>query len=123
MLFYTFVLASPEQLASIVEDRNHKDAYADYVRQFSVFSIAINVSIATTRFLGALTLLMRKSWSVLFFSISLALFGVTLIRGFIFGNAAEVMGPSHIFIEIIMLTLSVFAVVFAIIMKRKGVLT
>ena len=73
-------------------------------------------------FRGKASLALRRAWALPLYVVSLALFLAALYRAFILANAAQAMSPSHIGIQVVFTSLTVFAIWFSLRNKSKGVL-
>lgn len=88
----------------------------------SFWAIAVGIIAAVTRLFGAISLLLRRTWALPLYGISAVFFIAALCRAFVLANVANVISASHIAVELVFLTLSVFSVWFARDQKIKGLL-
>jgi hypothetical protein len=122
LIYATYFVMSPQEFSEAAESAANTQRYADYVANIPAWAIATGVISAIARLLGAIGLLVRRVWALPLYVISAVLLAITLFRGFVLSNAASVMSAPHIAIEILFVTLSIFAVWFTHKMKSKRVL-
>lgn len=122
LVVFTFFMATPEHWAALVADGRIRAEYATYIGEIPGWAILITVFVAMTRLLGAVALLMHKSWALPVYGVSLSLVVVIMFRGFVLANVASVIRPSQIVLEFAFLLISVFAVWFAHALTEIGVL-
>ena len=75
-----------------------------------------------TSVLGALALLLRKSWAVVLFGLALAGLLVSTIYNFVLMNGAEVMGDTGVTVTAVIWVIAILLLVYARAMDKKGVL-
>jgi purine-cytosine permease-like protein len=119
LVLNTFVLASAEDIRSLVENGVILPEYADYIQRLPSWVIAITAVTAVTRLGGAFALLLRHRWAVPLYAISMACVCVIFLRGFVFANVTSVIRPSQIAVEALFFSLSVFALWFSVHAKRS----
>ena len=121
-IYIAYFIETPEEFALTAETAENRQAYADYVVNIPVWAIAIGIMAAVSRRLGAIALLLRRSWALPLYAISVVFFLVALFRAFILANVVSVMSGPHIAIEFVFLALGIFAVWFARLNKSRGIL-
>jgi len=121
-IYVAYFVETPQEFALTAETAENSQAYADYISNIPVWAIAVGIIAAVTRLFGAISLLLRRTWALPLYSISVVFFLVALYRAFVLANVANVMSASHIAVELVFLTLSVFSVWFARDQKIKGLL-
>ena len=122
LVFFTFSISTPDHWATLVSEGRIKAEYADYISEIPGWIVLITVLAALTRLLGAISLLLRKSWALLFYALSLCFVIVIMFRGFVLADVASVIRGSQIVLEFVFVLISVFAVWYANQQIRDGVL-
>lgn len=122
-IYVAYFLETPEEFARSAETAANRQAYADYVANIPFWAVGAGIIAAASRLLGAIGLLLRRSWALPLYVVSAAFFVVVLFRAFVLADVASVMSGGHIAIEVVFLALSVFAVWFARANSSKGILT
>lgn len=121
-IYVAYFFESPQEFASSAETAANSQAYAQYIANIPIWAIAVGAVAAATRLFGAIGLLVRRSWALPLYAISLPFFLLALYRAFILANVAEVMSRAHIAVEFVFLGLNVFAIWFAWSNKKRGLL-
>jgi hypothetical protein len=121
-IYVAYFLETPEGFALTAETAANRDAYAQYVASIPLWAISVGIVAAVTRLLGAIALLLRSTWALPFYLVSLPFFLLALYRAFILADVAQVMSPGHIATEAVFLALGVFAIWFAYQFKANGTL-
>jgi hypothetical protein len=121
-IYVAYFIETPEQFATTAETAANKHAYANYIANIPAWAIAVGVIAAGARLVGAIGLMLRRAWAAPFFVVSLAFFLAALFRGFVLADAARVMNPAHIAVEVIFVALGLFAIWFSHDSKAKGAL-
>jgi len=121
-IYVAYFVETPQEFALTAETAENRQAYADYISNIPVWAIAVGIIAAATRLLGAISLLLRRASALPLYSISVVFFIAALWRAFVLANVASVMSASHIAVEFVFLTLSIFAIWFARANKIKGIL-
>ena len=121
--FFSFVLATPQDWARMVEKGRILPEYVDYIARIPNWVIATTAIAAFTRLFGAVALVLRKTWAVSMYSISLACVVVIMFRGFVLADVASVIRTSQVWVEALFMGLSIFAVWFSLRCKSKGLLS
>ena len=121
-IYVAYFVESPEQFAQTAEAAANRQGYAGYIEKIPAWAIAVGMLAAMARLLGAVGLLLRRSWALPLYVISLIFFLVALYRAFVLASVASVMSRGHIAIEAVFVALSLFAIWFAHQNKAKGVL-
>ena len=121
-IYIAYFVETPQEFALTAETAANRQAYADYISNIPAWAITVGIIAAVTRLFGAIALLLRRAWALPLYSISVVFFIAALYRAFVLANVASVMSASHIAIEFVFLTLSIFAVWFARDQKTKGIL-
>lgn len=121
-IYVAYFVETPQEFALTAETAANRQAYADYISNIPVWAIAVGIIAAVTRLFGAIALLLRRAWALPLYSISVVFFIAALYRAFVLANVASVMSASHIAVELVFLTLSIFGVWFARNNKIKGIL-
>lgn len=122
LVIVTFFFSTPQDTAALVADGIIKQEYADYIAKIPTWVIGISVLAAITRLFGAIGLLLRRSWTAVLYSVSLACVAIIMFRGFVLEDVASVIRNSQIGVEMLFMALSIFAVWFAITSNSKGLL-
>jgi len=122
LVVFTFSISTPDHWAALVSEGRIKAEYADYISEIPGWIVLITVLAALTRLLGAIFLLLRKSWALLFYAVSLCFVAVIMFRGFVLADVASVIRGSQIVLEFVFVLISVFAVWYANNQIRSGVL-
>jgi len=120
-IYVAYFTESPAEFAESAEAAANREAYAEYVANIPAWAIAVGIGAALTRLLGASCLLLRRTWALPFYVLSMVFFMVALYRAFVLADVAGVMSGPHIATEIVFLGLSVFAVWMAHWSKSKGI--
>lgn len=121
-IYVAYFVETPQEFALTAETAENRQAYADYISNIPAWAITVGIIAAAARLFGAIALLMRRDWALPLYSISVVFFIAALYRAFVLANVASVMSASHIAVEFVFLTLSIFAVWFARENKIKGIL-
>ena len=122
-IYIAYFMETPQEFAQTAETAANRQAYANYVANIPFWAIAVGITAAVTRLFGAIGLLLRRSWALPLYIISVVFFLVALFRAFILADVASVMSGPHIAIEFVFVALSIFAVWFARANISKGILT
>ena len=94
----------------------------DYFYGFPIWMNAAWAIAVWSSLLGALALLLRKSWAVALFGIAIVGMLVTSIYSFALSNGAEIMGDFAVAFTAVIWIIAVFLFLYARAMARKGVL-
>jgi len=121
-IYVAYFLETPEEFALTAETATNRDAYAEYIANIPFWAIAVGIVAAVARLFGAIALLLRSTWALPFYVISLPFFLLALYRAFVLADVAKVMSIGHIATEVVFLLLSVFAIWFAHRFKANGML-
>ena len=121
-IYAAYFVETPEEFAESAETSANRAAYAQYVASIPAWAIAAGMLAALARLFGAVCLLLRRAWAMPLYVASTVFFLVVLYRAFILADVAEVMSPGHIGVEVVFLTLSVFAIWFSHWARSKGLL-
>jgi len=121
-IYVAYFIETPTEFAATAETAANSQAYADYVANIPFWAIAVGMVAAVTRLLGAIGLLLRRTWAQPLYVISTVFFLAALYRAFVLANAAEVMSAPHVAVEVVFISLSVFAVWFTRENRSRGVL-
>lgn len=95
----------------------------DYFYGFPAWMNAVWAISVFSGLLGALALLLRKSWAVWLFGLSLLSAILATIYCFGLSDGMEVMGTTGLVFSVVMLAIAVFLVFYARAMSRRGVLS
>lgn len=71
---------------------------------------------------GALALVLRKRWAIWLYAVSLLCVTTIMFRGFVLADVISVIRTSQVGVEILFMTLSIFAVGFSYRMSQRAVL-
>ena len=96
--------------------------YEDYVQHLPEWIVALTVFKGVTRILGALFLLLRRSWAVSMYAFSLAASCLIFFRGFFASNRADVEATAQIGLDVMFFVLAVYALYFAVAARFRGTL-
>ncbi len=118
LVVFSFLLATPEHWATLVDEGRIKAEYAAYISEIPGWVIVITMLAAATRLLGGVALVMHSSWAAPMYGISLCLVIAIMFRGFVLANVADVIRTSQIVLEFTFLVISVFAVWYASIQMK-----
>lgn len=121
-MFFTFEISTPDHWAKLVSEGQITAGYADYISQIPTWVLVITAIAAITRLLGAISLLLRRSWALPFYTVSLCFVTVIMFRGFVFADVASVIRNSQIVLEFVFLSISIFAVWYSKKLIEKGTL-
>jgi hypothetical protein len=121
-IYVAYFVETPDQFASTAETAANREAYARYVESIPWWAIAAGIAAAASRLLGAVGLLLRRAWALPLFVFSAIAFAVVLYRAFVMADVASVMNPGHVAIEVVFLSLSLFAIWFTRANMASGVL-
>ena len=72
---------------------------------------------------GSIGLLLRKSWAVWAFAISLAGMAVNLVYTMFMTNGFEIMGEAAPIMTAVIWVVAIFLLVYAVAMRKRGILT
>ena len=122
LVFFTFGISAPDHWATLVSEGRITAEYAAYIAEIPGWVVVITVIAALTRLLGAVCLLLRKHWALLFYGVSLFFVTLIMLRGFVLADVASVIRVSQIVLEFVFLSISVFAVLYANRQIQNGVL-
>ena len=112
-IYVAYFVETPDEFAQTAERAANREAYRDYIENIPYWAIAVGIIAALTRLIGAFGLLLRRSWALPLYVLSLVFFLAALYRAFVLASVADVMSGPHIAVEIEFLTLSIFAIWFA----------
>jgi hypothetical protein len=121
-IYVAYFIESPGEFAETAETAANRMAYAEYIANIPAWAIAVGISAALTRLLGAICLLLRRAWALPLYLVSMVLFMVAMYRAFVLAEVAGVMSGTHIAVELVFVALSILAVWFAHGSKSKGML-
>lgn len=121
-IYVAYFVETPGEFARTAETAANREGYAEYIANIPFWAIAVGIAAAATRLAGAIGLLLRRAWALPLFVMAAVFFLAALYRAFIVAGAARVMSPAHIGVEILFLTLSIFAIWFAWKNTSKGIL-
>jgi uncharacterized membrane protein len=116
-LYYTGVSTSPEELAAV-----YTEEQVALIASTPAWATSANALAVTFGVIGALLLLLRKSFAVTAFVISLAAIVVWDIYMFAMTNSLEVFGTQVAIIQGMVLVIAVFLLWYASQQKARGVL-
>jgi hypothetical protein len=116
-LYYTGVSASPEELAAV-----YTEEQVALIASTPAWATSANALAVTFGVIGALLLLLRKSFAVTAFVISLAAIVVWDIYMFAMTNSLAMFGTQVAIIQGIVLAIAVFLLWYASQQKARGVL-
>jgi len=119
-IFYDFIASTPETMAKYVADGAFSQAYADHLMSTPAWATAVFGLAVFTGALGALCLLMRRTWSVPLYMLSLLFIVISHINTFAMAKAHKIMAGGQIGMEMVVLALGLFALWFALTAKRKN---
>ncbi|MCP3994648.1 MAG: hypothetical protein GY722_06215 [bacterium] len=121
-IYAAYFAETPEEFALTAETAENRDAYAEYISDIPFWAIGAGIIAAVARLLGAVSLLLRRAWALPLYTVALVCFLVALFRAFVLADVASVMSTGHIAVEVVFVALSIFAIWFARVQKRKGIL-
>ena len=122
LVVFTFGISTPNHWAALVSEGRITAAYAEYIAQIPGWVVVITVIAAVTRLFGAIFLLLRLHWAFLLYAVSLGFVTVIMFRGFVLADVASVIRGSQVVLEVVFLSISVFAVWYAHVQSQNGVL-
>jgi hypothetical protein len=122
LVFFTFAIATPDHWATLVAEGRITAGYAVYISQIPGWVALITAIAALTRLCGAIFLLLRRSWALQCYVVSLCFVMMIMLRGFLLADVASVIRPSQVVLEFVFLAISVFAVWYARRQALKGLL-
>ena len=120
LTFFSFVLADADDWAAMVEKGRILPEYVEYIARIPPWVIGLTAITAVTRLGGAIGLVLCQRWSVWAYAVSLVCVVVIMFRGFVLADVASVIRTSQIWVEAVFMSLSIFALWFAIRMVRLG---
>ena len=120
LVLFTFVISTPDDLATLVAEGRIKPEYATYISHIPGWVVIITFIAALTRLGGAISLLLRRSWALPIYAVSLFLVIIIMFRGFVLADVASVIRTSQIVLEVVFILISVFAVWYAHKQIQKG---
>ena len=109
-VYYDYVNSTPESMAKYVEAGTYSQAYADYLLAAPAWSTAVFAIAVCSGALGAISLVLRRSWAVPLYMISLLFIILSLLDMFVLGKAHKLMSSSQIGMEGVVFCLGVLAV-------------
>jgi len=114
VIYYQHVTMTPEQLASFSDA---KQAFISSTPMWatSAYAIAVNAGV-----LGSLFLLLRKSWAVPLFTLSLLGILVQNVHAFLLASGLAVWGTSGIALPAIVIVIGVALLMYSRTTKDKG---
>jgi hypothetical protein len=121
-IYVAYFIETPTEFARTAEIAANRDAYAEYIANIPWWAIGAGIVAAITRLVGAAGLLLRRTWALPLYVVSLAFFVVALFRAFVLADVASVMSGPHIATEVVFVGLSAFAVWFARWGRASGML-
>lgn len=121
-IYVAYFIETSDEFARTAETAANREAYAEYVENIPAWAIAVGIIAAVTRLLGAIGLLLRRTWALPLYVVSLVFFLLALYRAFVLADVASVMSGQHVAIELVFVVLGVFATWFAHVGKSKGIL-
>lgn len=114
VFYYSHVTMTPEALAGFT-DAQQEFFNTTPMWATSAYAIAVNAGV-----LGSLFLLLRKSWAVALFALSLLGIVVQNLHAFVLANGLEVWGSSGIALPAIVIIIAVALLIYARGVKEKG---
>lgn len=123
LVFFSFFFSTPEDTAALVANGTIKQEYADYIARIPTWVVGTSVLAAITRLFAAVGLLLRRSWSVVLYGISLLCVTIIMFRAFVLADVARVIRPSQVGVEIVFMALSIFAVWYSATQHSNKMLT
>lgn len=123
LCIFSFALADRSNWAEMVAKNRILPEYVDYILAIPSWIVALTAICAITRLTGSVGMALYQSWSLWAYLVSLLCTAVIMFRGFVFAHVARVIRKSQIVVEILFLSLSVFAPWFAQQMINQGVLS
>lgn len=121
-IYVAYFIETPEEFAQTAETAENRQVYADYVAGIPFWAIAVGMTAAGTRLIGAIGLLLRRAWATPLYIVSVGIFVIALYRAFVLANVADVMSGPHIAVQAVFLALGIFAVWFSRQSKARGIL-
>ena len=109
-VYYDFVTSTPESMAKYVEAGTYTRAYADSLLETPAWSTAVFALAVCSGALGALSLILRKSWSVPLYMASLLFVIISLGNMFLLDKVHKLMSGGQIGMEGVVFCLGVLAV-------------
>jgi hypothetical protein len=109
-VYYDFVTSTPESMAKYIEAGTYSQAYADYLLAEPTWSAAVFALAVTSGFLGAVSLLLRRSWAAPLYMLSLLFISISLGKMFLLDKAHTMMSGGQVGMEGIVFLLGVLAV-------------
>ena len=114
VIYYQHVTMTPEQLASF-GDAKQEFISSTPMWATSAYAIAVNAGV-----LGSLSLLLRKSWAVPLFALSLLGILVQNFHAFLLASGLAVWGTSGIALPAIVIVIGVALLLYSRTTKDKG---
>ena len=121
--FFSFVLATPQDWASMVKNGRILPEYVEYISRIPDWIIAFTATAAFTRLFGSIGLALKKTWAIPMYSISLVCVIVIMFRAFVLVDVTSVIRTSQVWVEVLFMALSIFAVWFSLRSKTQGLLS
>lgn len=122
LVFFTFVLSTPEHWEALVAEGRITAAYAAYISGIPGWVVAVTAIAALTRLLGAISLALKSYLALPFYTVSLFFVIVIMFRGFVLADVVSVIRTSQVVLEIAFLAISVFAVWYSARHVASGIL-
>jgi hypothetical protein len=114
VIYYQHVTMTPEQLASF-SDAKQQFISSTPLWATSAYAIAVNAGV-----LGSLFLLLRKSWAVPLFALSLLGILVQNLHAFLLASGLAVWGTSGIVLPALVIVIGVALLMYSRATKDKG---
>ena len=119
-VYYDFVTTTPETLAKYVADGELSQGYVDGLMNTPTWATAVFALAVFTGALGALCLVLRKSWALIFYALSLLFILLSFVDMFIIRKLHVDMTSAQIGMEGVVLLLGIFAFWFSRKSKSNG---
>ena len=109
-VYYDFVISTPETMAKYVASGTYSQAYADYLLGTPAWSTAVFALAVCSGALGALCLVLRRTWAVFLYMLSLLFITISLGNMFLVDKVHTVMSNGQIGMEAVVFSLGLLAV-------------
>jgi len=119
-VYYDFVTSTPESMTKYVTAGTYSQAYADYLLAQPAWATSIFALAVTSGILGAVSLVLRRTWAVPLYMLSLLCIIFSLGKTFLLDKAHNLMSGGQIGMEGVVLSLGILSVWIALKAKNNG---
>ena len=119
-VYYDFVTSTPEKMAKYVADGAYSREYADSLLNTPAWSTGVFAIAVFSGFLGAIGLVLRRSWAAALYGVSMLFVAISIFNMFAVEKLHTMMSGDQIGMEAVVFGLGVLGVWFSRHAKAKG---